>query len=525
MGKGNRNRAAANRNPVKTVKKEKSIGVIVTAVICAVALLATIAVAVVLKSDAYLGSKTAVDIGNKKVSALEYRYQYWQTIQNWYTQNYYYIIYGLYNIDFSKSLSGQTCSIDKDLTWAEYFQNETLTSLKRIHSLDIDAQANGFTLSDEAKADVDKDLEELRAYAKENYGSLSKYLRSVYRTAEKDFLGYNDVRAYVTAYYDSLKDKYVFSQEAIQSYYDEHKTDYDDLDYRYYVFSYEPEKSASSDTETKVDEAKKAEMKTSADNMAAAVKDSEGFADYIVNNLLAEDKVEDYDRDSSLVENIKYTNVQGAYNEDVANWLSSSERNVGDVAVFDIESKNCYLVIMFLDRSLDTYKMINVRHILIKTPTVDKIYTTEEPTEVDTDATKAAQEKSDAEKRAKAEEILAEFNSGAKTEEAFGELANKYSEDTGSNTTGGLYENVYKGMTYTEFNDWCFDPARKAGDVDIVKTDVGYHIMYFVSEGEPYWSYIIGNKLQSDAITEYVDGVVEKTPTMVHDDIIAKAVK
>ena len=39
-----------------------------------------------------------------------------------------------------------------------------------------------------------------------------------------------------------------------------------------------------------------------------------------------------------------------------------------------------------------------------------------------------------------------------------------------------------------EFNDWCFDPARRVGDVGIVKTKFGYHVMYFsaVSE-EIYW--------------------------------------
>ena len=38
----------------------------------------------------------------------------------------------------------------------------------------------------------------------------------------------------------------------------------------------------------------------------------------------------------------------------------------------------------------------------------------------------------------------------------------------------------------TEFNDWCFDASRKTGDTAIVKTQYGYHIMYFVGYGEPY---------------------------------------
>ena len=64
-------------------------------------------------------------------------------------------------------------------------------------------------------------------------------------------------------------------------------------------------------------------------------------------------------------------------------------------------------------------------------------------------------------------EILAEFNSGDKTEDSFAELANKYSEDEGSNTNGGLYENIAKGQMVQEFNDFCF-ADHKAGDTGIV---------------------------------------------------------
>ena len=67
-----------------------------------------------------------------------------------------------------------------------------------------------------------------------------------------------------------------------------------------------------------------------------------------------------------------------------------------------------------------------------------------------------------AEAEQKAQDILDEWKAGAATEDSFAELANEYSEDPGSNTTGGLYEQVYQGQMVTEFNDWCFDPARQS---------------------------------------------------------------
>ncbi|NLC40533.1 MAG: hypothetical protein GX763_06410, partial [Clostridiaceae bacterium] len=91
---------------------------------------------------------------------------------------------------------------------------------------------------------------------------------------------------------------------------------------------------------------------------------------------------------------------------------------------------------------------------------------------------------SDEQIKARAEEILAEFEAGAKTEEAFGELAKSYTSDTGSLDTGGLYENVPYGMMVGPFQDWSLDESRKAGDTGIVGTDYGYHIMYFVGLGD-----------------------------------------
>lgn len=74
------------------------------------------------------------------------------------------------------------------------------------------------------------------------------------------------------------------------------------------------------------------------------------------------------------------------------------------------------------------------------------------------------------------------------TEDHFGELANEYSDDNNGNVTnGGLYADVTKTTNFVEpFLSWCMDENRQVGDYDIVRTDYGYHIMYF-SDSEPIW--------------------------------------
>ena len=38
-----------------------------------------------------------------------------------------------------------------------------------------------------------------------------------------------------------------------------------------------------------------------------------------------------------------------------------------------------------------------------------------------------------------------------------------------------------------EFEEWAFADGRNEGDTGIVKTTHGYHIMYFIEEGNPVW--------------------------------------
>ena len=112
--------------------------------------------------------------------------------------------------------------------------------------------------------------------------------------------------------------------------------------------------------------------------------------------------------------------------------------------------------------------------------------------------------------KARAEEILAEFEAGEKTEESFAALAEQYSEDQGSNTNGGLYENIYQGQMVPEFNDFCFG-GHKPGDTAIVYGEsssyAGYHVVYYVGEGPLYSSYIAKSALQSEAMSDWSDGL------------------
>ena len=111
---------------------------------------------------------------------------------------------------------------------------------------------------------------------------------------------------------------------------------------------------------------------------------------------------------------------------------------------------------------------IDIRHILIQ-------------------AEDAANAESMAAAKVRAEELYAQWQENP-TEENFIAMAGEHTQDPGSQSTGGLYEDVYPGQMVTNFNDWCFDENRQPGDHGIVETEYGYHIMYFVGDSETVYS-------------------------------------
>lgn len=155
-------------------------------------------------------------------------------------------------------------------------------------------------------------------------------------------------------------------------------------------------------------------------------------------------------------------------------------------------------------------KYIDVRHILIVPDNGDsgEDYTDEQWAEAE----------------AKAQEILDQWLAGEMTEDSFAALANEHSQDPGSNTNGGLYTGVAQGDMVEAFDAWCFDDSREIGHYGIVKTNYGYHIMYFV--GSSYvWKEYAKNDLIEERTAEFMSSVVEKYPLSVkYGDILLSVV-
>lgn len=69
-------------------------------------------------------------------------------------------------------------------------------------------------------------------------------------------------------------------------------------------------------------------------------------------------------------------------------------------------------------------------------------------------------------------------------EARFSETAKNHSQDEGSRAKGGLYANIRKGQLSEALDTWCFDPARQFGDTEIIRSECGYHIVFFAGTTE-----------------------------------------
>ena len=185
--------------------------------------------------------------------------------------------------------------------------------------------------------------------------------------------------------------------------------------------------------------------------------------------------------------------------------MFDDSRQAGDTEL--VENGTSIYLLIFHSRSRNEYNTVDVRHILFKVDTSSL--------DSKADDYQAKLEELKAGKKQEAENALQAWKDGDATEESFAALANKLSEDPSSNTNGGLYKQVYKGQMVSEFNDWCFDESRKAGDTGIVANDaaggsyIGYHVMYFVGTDDPYWMVQVRNAMTNKAYSEWSANLVK----------------
>jgi hypothetical protein len=100
---------------------------------------------------------------------------------------------------------------------------------------------------------------------------------------------------------------------------------------------------------------------------------------------------------------------------------------------------------------------------------------------------------------AKMDRLVHRYESGNRTEAAFGELADKYSDRTHSSLSGGLVR-VRRGGLESELDSWCFSGKRSHGDILRIKTKTGEHLLYYVGKDKEFAREAAENALRAQRV-------------------------
>ena len=457
-----------------------------------VAVCLLIALILLLNSN-LLFKTTALTVGDESYSASEMSYYY--ANQYYYWANQYGSYASLFGLDTSggiKGLDNQPCAMaGEGVSWKDYFLENAKNELIQEKALRDYAVQNGIELSQEELADVESSFEGMDEYARsQGYASGDKLFAANYGTGvnanlvRQAFLNSALASKALTSYSDSLE----YSPAELKEQYASYNGEQDYFDLAYYYVAAEKTETAGENGETTqevtADALAAAEAAAKAIQAAYDGAEGEDFAARLDQAVAAQVA----DASATHSANTQGAGINAAYKD----WAMNAARKAGDITVTADGNDSGYYVVVYIGRENNDYNLAQVRHILVKA-------------EADADGNYTEEAKAAA--KARAEEILAEYEAGDKTEGSFAALAEQYSEDGGSNTNGGLYDSVVKGQMVAEFNDFCF-ASHKSGDTAIVYGEsgsyAGYHVMYYVGEGDNYAQTIARNDLMSQAVSQWL---------------------
>lgn len=406
--------------------------------------------------NAIATKSTYMQVGDVKVTELEYDYYYNLSVNNFLSQNDYLLPY--IGLDTSKDFADQ--AYNEYLTWDDYFQQITVENIKYVKSLVKEGNAAGFTY------DTTADVEEYNRIVEESATQEGITLKDYVKASMGEYATLKNVKDiiadtyYAAAYYDKVYADVNITEDAIKEYYEANKKDYDSVDFKVITVKADvPEGETTTDEEGNTTTAEPAE-----EEVALAMK---------LAKVEADEKVAVIDSEGELNENKQFANISVYY----GNWLFEEERVAGDVTVFENNNEHCYYVVQFLDRYLADTKAVNVRTIATTTD--------------------------------KGALIVDEWKNTGANEAAFLALVEKYSEDTYSNTTGGLYENLPATGLSEELKVWLLDEARKEGDVEAIASSTGYYyVMYYLGQGKVEWKASIDSLLRGNEMSAYMDEIM-----------------
>lgn len=381
-----------------------------------------------------LKNDVVATMGEHTLTNRQLQVYYWMSVMDFVKQWGSYLSY--FGLDLTKPLDRQLYDEETGMSWQQFFLQGALDNWRNDTALFLEAEAAGYQLDQEYQAILDGMYADMQATAtKDGYIGVDAMLKHDMGEGA-DFQGY---MYYMTHYYkgnlyynDSYQD-FPVTMEQIEEYYEANKENL--------KASYKVDKESG---------------------IVADVQYLLFFPDGATKDTVADGKFEESAWETARAK------AQAAIDQ----WVAEGATEEGFKALIELYGKEDNTGGTADEyTNLPKFDMaeVDVRHILIK------------PENGTTDASgNTVYSEADWEAaRVKAQNLLDQWVASGADEVQFILLCKENSAD-GNAADGGLYTNVTKDYMVEEFDAWIFDPSRQYGDYGLVKTQFGYHLMFFV---------------------------------------------
>lgn len=498
MGKGSRARAQRAQdkinNPEQYARMEKErarkrkqapkwIAPLV-ALVLVLAIIVGVTFSILNTNGIILRSKTAVTSENYEVTGTMMSVYYngilKSSINNAYQYAYYYsqvfssmdfesLLANFLKFDPNKALNKQVKDESTGETWFDYYMSVTKDSVNHMLVYCEAAKAEGFTLTDEDRAEIDEQIEAMKKSASESNVSLGKYLASYYGTGvkEDDFRAAYELQLLASKYQKKIHERLEDSikDEDVEKYYGDHKLDYSAMNYICYT--------ANTKDEELVEAAKKLETATTTEDfktmLTEFIKQETGEYEGTEEEQLAEiaEKIE------SSTKKLAYSSSSSDNYEQwmfTGEWKGDAEKNPGEVKVGKtvvVKGDNkctVYHILTLPDKNTSLIEQ-NVSYITIaQVPENSEYLTADEGASDDVNLLKVL-----------ADKMLEDFKAGAHDDAAMKALADAVNQGVEKDTDKLAYKKIetYSSSSkvgVTEVDNWIAD--AKVGDYTLIKAEV-----------------------------------------------------
>lgn len=499
----------------QTAKQESKKMKIYTSIFCVVLALMVLLVAVVGVNNSGLIEPrvSALKVGDTEISAAELNIYYINSILEFYESAGNYL--PLYGLQADKSLNDQL-SVDTVNTWDDYFIASAEENIHYYYSLYNAAMADeNYADAEMVLANVKDTMDLMELTNADNGIKLNDTLRTRYGrgVSKKTYQRFMEVMTLAGEYYSNYANSLTYNDDQIAAFDAKDPAASNLYNYSYYVLYTSDFLEGGTEDEngniTYSDEENAAALAACETAAQVLTKDGHTTAEALeaAGEKLAFAKNEGISSTMLHQHDVRASGISSNMKE----WVTDPARQVGEVTymqrsstVNGVTTVTGYDVVVFEGVNDNEYPLVNVRHILVPFEGGKTDATTGTVTYTDDERAAA---------KAKAQEIYDSWLAGNADAESFAALAEEKSTDTGSNTNGGLYNDVYPGQMVTAFNDWCFAEGRNVGDHGLVETEYGYHIIFMDGFSETtYRDFIITNDMKNADLTAWENAILEKYP-------------